>query len=780
MNQNQNQNSKPPKPPADPYGQRGKTLTSTVQKLRGWVGSDPSRTPELADALVEVTAHRLLGHGYAAAALDAQESLRRAAELLTANGPIGPYTSVADAARYGAAVVQLATVQAAVGQPDAAGRTVASLWPLQQQLHELGLQQQVDLTTAIWALSCTARAALASGDVAEANAGVDAASVCWATLGRAEEQDWVYLPMDLARLASDCRWAAGRVDDALAYLQLAVDRYDALTGRRLREPARLSPPLVERLAEPLFAVYRDLADRLTAVGETDLGLVTRRTLVELLRGLAPRLGGRTPVQLAAALADLARDLLSADRVDEADAATSDAMTTVLDWSGAEPTRLVVAATRARALTRAGRADEAAATLRQVVDSAAGPPSSAADAVVLLALAEALEASGEVDGAAATRQAYGELVAELLPDTADAAAADSAISDLARGVVSRGPTVVTWSPRPPDDSFIPSPETADLDDLDAREVELRRETAGWLAAARADAHDRELERIEQARTEADREHAEQRAAERAAAEQRAAERAAAEQAERLEAERLAAAEEAERLDRKRRREARLEAHRLEAERLEAERLEAERLAETEADHPEPRSDPVEAERLELERLQAELDALERAAQPEPRPVPVEGPSHPEAAPQPEPAAGPAAPAPRHQHDEEKEESLPEPVEGPSPLEPAPLEPAPLEPAPQSTDPAPPSEPVESPLEALALARQAWQEARSSGDRRKTRAANEQLVELLRPHADADPASVAPVLREALDALATARLRSGDIFGSRAAAREAKAWARRLGR
>ena len=34
--------------------QRSKALTSSVQRLRGWVGSDPSRRPELGDALVEL------------------------------------------------------------------------------------------------------------------------------------------------------------------------------------------------------------------------------------------------------------------------------------------------------------------------------------------------------------------------------------------------------------------------------------------------------------------------------------------------------------------------------------------------------------------------------------------------------------------------------------------------------------------------------------------------------------------------------------------------------
>ena len=107
----------------DAYAQQGKKLASSVQRLRGWVGSDPSRAPELADALIQLTAHRLLGHGYAAAAEDAQDAVRRAAELLAAKGPIGPYTSVSDAARYVTAVVHLAAIQAGLDLPEAAGKT---------------------------------------------------------------------------------------------------------------------------------------------------------------------------------------------------------------------------------------------------------------------------------------------------------------------------------------------------------------------------------------------------------------------------------------------------------------------------------------------------------------------------------------------------------------------------------------------------------------------------------------------------------------------------------
>jgi len=47
-----------------------------------------------------------------------------------------------------------------------------------------------------------------------------------------------------------------------------------------------------------------------------------------------------------------------------------------------------------------------------------------------------------------------------------------------------------------------------------------------------------------------------------------------------------------------------------------------------------------------------------------------------------------------------------------------------------------------------------------------------VELLRPRAAADPQAYGPRLRAALENLAGARLRTGDLFGSRAANREAR--------
>ena len=204
---------------------------------------------------------------------------------------------------------------------------------MQQQLQDLRLEEKLKPQTAIWALSCSARAALASGDVASANAYADAVLARLAESGLRKDPDAAYVVIDADRLASDCRWAAGDVVDALARLHAAEDRYEQVVDGRFQESARLSPALVERLAEPLFGLYRDMADRLAASGEVDLGLVTRRALVETLHGLAGRLGDPARIHLAAALSDLADDLLAADRVDEAEAAADEAAAMVLDWPG---------------------------------------------------------------------------------------------------------------------------------------------------------------------------------------------------------------------------------------------------------------------------------------------------------------------------------------------------------------------------------------------------------------------------------------------------------------
>ena len=248
----------------DPYAQRGKTLASLVQRLRGWVGSDPSRALELADALVELTAHRLLGHFYAAAAADAQDSVRRAGEILAASGPIGPYTSLRDAARYVTAVVHMAAIQAGLGLPDAAGRTIESLQDIREQLRGNGLEQRLESQTAIWALSCSARAALTSGDTPERTPTPMPPGLGF--LAESDLRNDPPLPISpwiVDRLASRLL-VGGRQgrEEALPYLYAAKSRYDDVVGGRLEEPARLSPALPGTSGRAALRPVSGMADRL--------------------------------------------------------------------------------------------------------------------------------------------------------------------------------------------------------------------------------------------------------------------------------------------------------------------------------------------------------------------------------------------------------------------------------------------------------------------------------------------------------------------------------------
>jgi hypothetical protein len=559
------QPQKAPRQAKDPYAQRSKALTSSVQRLRGWVGSDPSRQVELGDALVELTGHRLRGHEFAAAGADAQDSVRQAAQLLTANGPVGAYTEAADAARYVTAVVQLASIQAGLGLVDPAGRTVASLDDPLEQLLTLRLELPLTPEVVVRALVCSALGALADGNVVEANAAADDALRHLGAAGLHEDPDAAYLTIDVDRLVADARWAAGQPADALGFLHRARDRWADLVAGRLDAPAGLSPALVQRLAAPAFVLHRDLADRLVATGEVDLGLVTRRTLVDLLRRLTGRLGATAELQLGLALADLAADLLAVDRTEEADAVSAESLAVL--GSGAELGWPEVV--RSRVLLRTGRAREAIDLLGSRPLPAEPHPVAG---LVHQLLAEAHRAVGDADaGAAAPRAAEG-VVAQLGLDGPDR------LVDRARGVVSRGRTAVTWASARTTvwDRLVPraSPEPVET------EAAAVDDPAAWLAAERDEAHRREEERSAQARAEMERLEAEQRQAARRAAEEEAEARARAEQEQRASEAQRAAGEERERLERKRRREERLETYRLEAERREAERA-AELLSESES-------------------------------------------------------------------------------------------------------------------------------------------------------------------------------------------------------
>ncbi|SDS66735.1 hypothetical protein SAMN04488543_2150 [Friedmanniella luteola] len=719
------QKQKAPRQAKDPYAQRGKELTSAVQRLRGWVGSDPARLPELGDALVALTGHRLRGHEFAAAGVDAQDAVKQAAQLLTAPGPVGAYTQASDAVRYLTAVVHLASVQAGLGLAESAGRTVASLDELLEQFTALGLELPLEPEVVVRALLCAARGLLARGDVAAAGPLADACLPRLVGAGLDTDPDTAFLSLDVDLLVADVRWAADRPAEALATLHSARDRWSALVADRLDAPAGLSPSLVTRLAAPAPALHRDLADRLVATGELDLGLVTRRALVDLLQRLGDRLGAGAPRQLGTAQADLAADLLAAGRLEEADATSADALAAL--GTPAEATWPAVV--RARVLLRTDRADEATTLLRSRPLPAEPQPVSA---LVQQALAEGYRAAGKAGAAEAAERALAGLVQQLDP------AGAGHLVERARGVVSRGRAPVRWSAL--DTTLWDRVAPATAPSSVPAEVTAGEDTAAWLAAERAEAHRREEERSALARADAARREQEEREQARQAAEAEERARLARIAAQEAEEARRAAAEEDERQETKRRREERLETYRLEAERKAAEEAAAEAAAtgepvpesaasaaRTPAPEPAPAPEPTRAP----ERTPAPAPTVDLASDPEPTAA-----AQPDPAPQPGPAPGPA--------------------------------------------PAPSTAPDPALADPLDLARQAWQQARTGGDRRTTRAAAERLAELLRPRAAENPGVHGPLLQQVLSELAGLRMRGGDLRGARAASREARELGRSLGR
>ncbi|GAA1853739.1 hypothetical protein GCM10009714_38670 [Microlunatus capsulatus] len=429
------QKQKAPRQAKDPYAQRSKELTSAVQRLRGWVGSDPTRLPELGDALVALTGHRLSGHEYAAAGPDAQDSVKQAAQLLTAPGAVGAYTQSADAARYVTAVVQLAAVQAGLGLAEPAGRTVASLDDLHEQFLALRLELPLAPEVVVRALSCTARGALAGDDVVTAAATADEALRRLVAAGLPDDPDATAVTLEVEQLVADTRWAADRPADALATLHRARDRWSAVVDGRLDAPAGLSPALVARLVAPAPALHRDLADRLVATGEVDLGLVTRRTLVDLLRRVGSRGGPAAPRLLATALADLASDLLAVGRHEEADSASAEGL--AVPGVAAEPGWPVVV--RARVLVGSGHPADAVALLGARPVPAEQP---ALAGLVQQTLADAHRAAGDSSAAEQAEQAVASVVQQL------GLAGPDRLADRVRGVVSRGRQAVTWEPLGP--------------------------------------------------------------------------------------------------------------------------------------------------------------------------------------------------------------------------------------------------------------------------------------------------------------------------------------------
>ncbi|MFT4165303.1 MAG: hypothetical protein QM650_08675 [Microlunatus sp.] len=575
-----------PKQPQDRYAQTAKQLASAVQRLRGWVGSDPSRTPELADALIALTRHRLLGHAYTAAAPEAQESVKLAAQLLTAEGPIGPYTSVDDAARYVTAVVHLAVIQSAAGMVEAGAETVGSLNELREQLGSLPLIDALPASTVVWALCCTARGVLQGGDTAQANAYADAILQRVAESGLREDAEAAYVVLDADRLVSDARWAGGLIPDALTHLHLARETYDSVVDGRLVQAARLSPVLRQRLAEPLYGLYRDLADRLLGAGEIDLGIVTRRQLVELLSAVAPQ-EETARVQLAASLTDLVRDLRTHGRDAEAELA-------------AEELAALPQGDRDAAVELAGGVSRGQQPVRWEPLSAFAAYAAAGSRSAALSATEAQLQREVAARLAAEREEARRLAAETEQEARLAAERREAERLEAQRLAAEQAEAERLAT-----------ERAEAERLAAEQAEAAR-LAAEEEAERAERKRRREERIEAHRLEQERLEAERLAAELREAEEREAARRAADPAaqEQFELERLQAElAELERIEREAEERAAAEAARRRAEEEEAARIELERLAEVQraearAAEERAKAEAWEERRREEERLEAE--------------------------------------------------------------------------------------------------------------------------------------------------------------------------------
>ncbi|MDO4784953.1 MAG: hypothetical protein Q3997_07720 [Propionibacteriaceae bacterium] len=293
--------------PADEYARQTKKLTATVNRLRSRIATDESKTAEFGDALVALTEHRLRGHCFAEAALEAQEALSVAAKLVAGHGPLGPYTPAEDATRLVRAAVHLAVVQTEAGQAEAAAQVLATAEGLIRTLSAHGLRLHAGPETNVWALVALSRVALADGDAARANATIGAAPA-----------GVDFQELDRLSALADARWAAGRATDSIAAAWRAVERHDEMTAGLLASAKRLAPARLARIAQPLSGLRAHLADRLAASGDIEAGLSVRRDLVSALEALDGLLGATGAAELAAARRALADDLLRTGRSAEAE------------------------------------------------------------------------------------------------------------------------------------------------------------------------------------------------------------------------------------------------------------------------------------------------------------------------------------------------------------------------------------------------------------------------------------------------------------------------------
>ncbi|MCW5951276.1 MAG: hypothetical protein KIT69_03340 [Propionibacteriaceae bacterium] len=302
--------------PLEAAERRRRELASAVKRLRVAVMTDPGRSGELADTLIELVGNRLLAWSFAQAAVDAPESVVLSARILADRGPVGPYTSADDAVRYFTAAAQLAAVQAGLGQVEAAGRTVDALDAWRAQLGRVPLVEQLAPETVVWALIARGRSLLGA-DVGAANAQAEAALLRLYAERLDADPEFAYLAVAAHLLAADARWAAGQEEPALAHHRLALARYRPV-GARPGE--KLRPAAAEAALAPLAGLFEPFAQRSEALGDWASGIALRRAWLAELEHLGQPMDSPATI---AARAGLAHALTRAGRTIEAAALASD-------------------------------------------------------------------------------------------------------------------------------------------------------------------------------------------------------------------------------------------------------------------------------------------------------------------------------------------------------------------------------------------------------------------------------------------------------------------------
>ncbi len=552
--------------PRDDHAKQLKKTVSSVKQLRGWMASDPTRTEEFVDALNAATGLRLLSRAWAEAAPEATEAVTAADRLVSSRGPVGPYTPMVDAARYVTALTHVATIQRGMHLDEASGRTMQAALSWKDQLTRPGLAEQLDARTTTWVLLAMAQHALATGDLAAANAWADAA-LRTAREGQLGDDQLVVL-LDALRTSADARWAVNLPEQSLALLDEALDRWRAWTRDDLAQLPRMARPHLERLVAPAFALMRDRADRLEEMGRIDESLEAREELSTLLHRSAARRGENGRIDLALARSDQAWSLADTEQEGEALRAAEDAQQALNALLKAEkpvgqhlPTQLFVAPSKAHAELAAGRSAAARKTIDGVFSRLQAHPSiavnAAARAVALMVRAEVSQAEGA--DASADLHAARAVLSELRSSERDQQLYGhhdpmTALRALARGAqLEGGEGTPHWEVPDPVQTLTPrtAPGEHVEDDAEAmRRIDQVREQAARERAAeeeRQAAERAEQERLQQearhrfeqeqaerdrlarerAEAEAERERQAQEEA-RALAEQRAAEQERAEQ------------------------------------------------------------------------------------------------------------------------------------------------------------------------------------------------------------------------------------------------------------